>query len=41
MQFTQSYGLRKEALQLMIKLESKAGNQSLADKYQNQLAEKS
>lgn len=38
MRFTQSYGLRKEALQLMITLEEKAGNQNLVEQYQTQLS---
>ena len=38
MKFTKSYGLKREVLQLMVVLESKADNQSLVEKYLNQLA---
>lgn len=37
MQFTQSYGLKKDALRLMVELEDKAGNQGMKQKYQDQL----
>ncbi|KII75885.1 pilus assembly protein PilW [Vibrio renipiscarius] len=38
MKFSQMYGVKREALQLMVALEAKAGNQSLVEKYLNQLA---
>ena len=37
MRFNQNYGPRKEALQLMIALEVKAGNHTLVEQYQMQL----
>ncbi len=37
MRFSQSYGPRKEALQLMIELETRAGNPELAEQYQAKL----
>ncbi|MDA9556422.1 type IV pilus biogenesis/stability protein PilW [Vibrio sp.] len=36
-QFQQRYGMRKPSLEMLIKLEKKAGNRALQIKYQNQL----